>query len=66
MLASMLKKYPSFLGISQTLPVTAYITMIDLWMISAMMFPFAEVALVALKASLQQRRTESNNGRYTI
>ena len=36
--------------------------MIDLWMISAMMFPFSEVALVTLRAALKKRRSDLNNG----
>ena len=35
----------SFIGISQTLPTTAYVKMVDVWMIVSMIVPFLEVAL---------------------
>ena len=35
----------SFLGLSQTLPVTSYIKMIDIWMGFTMTIPFLEVVL---------------------
>ena len=34
-----------FLGLSQSLPVTSYVKMIDIWMLFTMMIPFLEVAL---------------------
>ena len=39
----------SFLGISQSLPSTSYIKLIDIWMIFTMIYPFAETLLVCLK-----------------
>ena len=39
----------SFLGISQTLPATSYIKLIEIWMIFTMIYPFAETLLVCLK-----------------
>ena len=39
----------SFIGISQELPQTAYIKMIDIWMIFTMMCPFSEILLLWLK-----------------
>ena len=35
----------SFLGLSQGLPVTSYIKMIDIWMLFTMTVPFMEVVL---------------------
>ena len=35
----------SFLGLSQSLPVTSYIKMIDIWMLFTMTVPFLEVVL---------------------
>ena len=35
----------SFLGLSQSLPVTSYIKMIDIWMLFTMIIPFLEVVL---------------------
>ena len=37
--------FSSFLGLSQTLPVTSYIKMIDIWMVFTMTIPFLEVVL---------------------
>ena len=39
----------SFLGISQSLPSTSYIKLIDIWMIFTMIYPFVETLLVCLK-----------------
>ena len=36
---------PSFMGISSSLPLTAAIKMIDIWMIFTMMYPFIGVML---------------------
>ena len=38
---------------SQTLPATAYIKMIDIWMIFTMTFPLLEVALHTYKETLK-------------
>ena len=40
---------------SQTLPATAYIKMIDIWMIFCMLYPFAEIALVWTKDFFKKR-----------
>ena len=42
-------QYFSFIGISQTLPATAYIKLNDIWMVFTMTYPFAEVALLTTK-----------------
>ena len=39
----------SFLGISQSLPATSYIKLIEIWMIFTMIYPFAETLLVCIK-----------------
>ena len=39
----------SFLGISQSLPSTSYIKLIEIWMLFAMIYPSAEILLVCLK-----------------
>ena len=47
--------FSSFIGMSQTLPATAYIKMIDIWMIFTMLYPFAEIALVWTKDFFKKR-----------
>merc|ERR1712155_192070 len=39
----------SFMGLSQTLPVTSYFKMIDIWMLFTMTVPFLEVVLHTTK-----------------
>merc|ERR1711953_912552 len=41
-----------FVGLSRTLPTTAYAKMIDIWMIFCMLNPFFEVLLHALSQAL--------------
>ena len=41
----MMMSFGSFLGLSQSLPVTSYIKMIDIWMLFTMTIPFLEVVL---------------------
>ena len=41
----MIMLFCSFLGLSQGLPVTSYIKMIDIWMLFTMTVPFLEVVL---------------------
>ena len=38
----------SFIGVSSSLPMTAYIKMIDVWMIFTMMYPFCIVTLYSI------------------
>ena len=45
----------SFLGISQSLPSTSYIKLIDIWMIFTMIYPFAETVLVCLIDAVKER-----------
>ena len=45
----------SFLGISQSLPSTSYIKLIDIWMIFTMIYPFAETVLVCLKDAVKEK-----------
>ena len=43
------------MGLAQTLPVTSYIKMIDIWMIFAMTIPFIEVTLHAFAEQSKKR-----------
>jgi hypothetical protein len=52
----------SFIGISQTLPTTSYIKMIDVWMIFTMLFLFLEVSLHACKEVLRQQASNDFRG----
>ena len=38
----------SFIGVSSSLPMTAYTKMIDIWMIITMMYPFSVVTLYSV------------------
>ena len=49
----------SFIGVSQSLPMTAYIKMIDIWMIFAMMYPFCVVSLYSVMEALKKTKTKS-------
>ena len=46
---------PSFIGISQLLPVTAYVKMIDIWMIFTMLWVFLAVVNLTYKEKLRKR-----------
>ena len=46
----------SFLGLSQTLPVTSYVKMLDIWLIFTMIVPFIEVAMHACNQHLEKRK----------
>ena len=39
----MKKRFCRFLGLSQSVPVTSYIKMVDIWMLFTMTIPFLEV-----------------------
>ena len=43
------------MGLAQTLPVTSYIKMIDIWMIFTMTIPFIEVSLHAFAEQSKRR-----------
>ena len=45
----------SFIGISQSLPTTSYVKIIDIWMIATMSFPFIEVFLHTYKEMLRTK-----------
>ena len=49
----------SFIGVSQSLPMTAYIKMIDVWMIFAMMYPFCVVTLYSVMEALKNKKTNT-------
>ena len=44
---------------SQSLPTTAYIKMIDIWLIFAMMYPFCVVTLYSIMEFWKDRKTDS-------
>ena len=45
----------SFIGISQLLPITAYVKMIDIWMIFNMVTIFIAVAILFYKELLRKK-----------
>ena len=45
----------SFIGISNSLPTTSYVKMIDVWMIVSMVLPFCEIIFIAGKDVYQSR-----------
>ena len=51
----LLNLFPSFIGISQLLPVTAYVKMIDIWMIFTMLWVFLAVVNLTYKEKLRKR-----------
>ena len=51
----LLNRFPSFIGISQLLPVTAYVKMIDIWMIFTMLWVFLAVVNLTYKEKLRKR-----------
>ena len=48
----------SFIGVTQSLPTTAYIKMIDIWMIFMMMYPFFVVSLYTLIEVLKNKKNK--------
>ena len=46
----------SFLGLSQSLPVTSYVKMIDIWMLFTMTVPFLEVVMHTTNEAFKQPR----------
>ena len=53
-LTTMLVLTTIFIGVMQGLPTTAYIKMIDLWLIFAQMIPFTEVLLLTAMESMRE------------
>ena len=51
----------SFMGISQTLPMTGYIKMIDIWMIFTISYPFVVITLHCLDKLTSERGTRRIN-----
>ena len=49
------------MGISQSLPVTGYIKMIDIWMIFTMSYPFTVIILHCLEKINEERGTRRIN-----
>ena len=46
----------SFLGISQSLPSTSYIKLIEVWMLFTMIYPFAEIVVLCLEDMLKAKQ----------
>ena len=55
----------SFMGISQSLPTTGYIKMIDIWMIFTMSYPFVVITLHCLEKITVDRGTRRINVKTT-
>ena len=49
------------MGIRDSLPMTGYIKMIDIWMIFAMSYPFVVISLHCLKEASEDRGTRRVN-----
>ena len=49
------------MGISQSLPMTGYIKMIDIWMIFTMTYPFVVITLHCLQKVTEDRGTRIIN-----
>ena len=49
------------MGISQSLPMTGYIKMIDIWMIFTMSYPFVVITLHFLHKVAEERDTRKIN-----
>ena len=48
----------SFVGVTQSLPMTAYIKMIDIWMILMMLYPFFVVTLYTVMEVLRNNKSK--------
>ena len=51
----------SFMAISDSLPMTGYIKMIDIWMIFTMSYPFVVITLHCLEKIIVDRETRKIN-----
>ena len=51
----------SFMGISQSLPMTGYIKMIDIWMIFTMSYPFVVISLHCFQRMSVRKETMKIN-----
>ena len=51
-LTVMLVLVTMFLSVSESLPKTSYIKMIDIWLVFALLVPFFEVLVIVLSLSL--------------
>ena len=49
--------FNSFMGISQSLPTTAYVKIIDIWMMFTMIIPFIEVVIHCHRHTLMKKLT---------
>ena len=48
-----------FIGKSSSLPTTSYVKMVDVWLITTMLFPFIEIAGLAYRTSLRGQLSRS-------
>ena len=51
-LTVMLVLVTMFLSVSESLPKTSYIKMIDIWLVFSLLIPFLEVLIIVLSLSL--------------
>ena len=49
------------MGVSQSLPSTAYIKMIDVWMVVCILYPFTLVVLYSVQEVMKKRRSIVKN-----
>ena len=56
----------SFMGISASLPTTAYVKMVDIWMIFTMTIPLLEVSLHTYKETLNIKLRELDSATATV
>ena len=49
-----MKYFCRFLGLSQSVPVTSYIKMVDIWMLFTMTIPFLEVVYLSSNEMIKQ------------
>ena len=56
----------SFLGISQSLPSTSYIKLIEVWMLFTMIYPFAEIVVLCIEDMLKAKQGAFINNADTL
>ena len=57
----------SFLGISQSLPSTSYIKLIEIWMLFTMIYPFAEIVVLCIEDIVKAKQgAEAKQSLYSI
>ena len=53
-LTTMLVMTTIFTDVSQSLPITSYVKLIDIWLIFGQIFPFAQVIILTVKESMRK------------